>query len=120
MVTITRYDYERLLLQLQLSDCEQFRDELVKLGEEGGKEASRLIVQSLRDHFDQVCPGFRPVITVFANLNGLANAYTMAAVVDEPIVVRNFFKGFKVLHDYVELIDVGTGKDEADRKLKGT
>jgi hypothetical protein len=59
------------------------------------------------------------VVRVYANTKGLARACALARVVDSPIMVEQFARGFTQSQPLFDFVDTGEGKERADYKIKG-
>ena len=99
-----------------------FEDELLKQGEQGGRQAADLLwneIHSQLQNRTDLPSDAKIVSRIYANLRGLADACTKAGIIARPELVNDFFRGFtggKMLFDF---IDVGVGKDRADDKIIG-
>lgn len=59
------------------------------------------------------------VARIYANTKGLAETCYKAGIVDRPLKVEEFARGFTRSKHLFDFIDVGSGKDRADEKLTG-
>ncbi|KAI5367687.1 hypothetical protein Slin15195_G028180 [Septoria linicola] len=97
-----------------------FNNELLQLGEHGGRKAARQLKQSifqmLADH--PHCPEDSQIIVkVYANVNGLGRTLVSAGILSSQSIFDDFVVGFTRGDETCDLIDVGPGKDLADTKL---
>jgi hypothetical protein len=92
----------------------QFRRDLLKEGRAGGeKAADRLRAQVFRD------TGLKPVIRIYANVEGLSRALKTQGLIQNPSCFREFTVGVSdPRHEQIDFIDVGEGKEMADWKLR--
>lgn len=59
------------------------------------------------------------VARFYANVNGLAETCFKAGIVPSPQVMKDFVKGFTQGRTLFDFVDVGSGKDRADKKIIG-
>ena len=100
-----------------------FNDRYLKAGEAGGREAASTLSERLRKYFEasmeDVPVDYKVIVRVYVNLNGLADACYRDGMLDNPVTLEDFAKGFtgsKILYD---MVDVGAGKERADSKIAG-
>ena len=100
-----------------------FENDLLRKGEEGGREAANLLWSSVRDYIHETVPDINPdykiVARVYANQKGLANACYQAGITDSHYILEEFARGFTGSKQLFDFIDVGSGKDRADEKISG-
>lgn len=112
----TKIDLSRNPYSLVLVDGDgmTFRRELLKEGRAGGeKAADRLTAHVQKD------TGLKPVIRIFANVEGLSRAMKTQGLIQTPSGFREFTVGVSdPCRELVDFIDVGEGKEMADTKLK--
>ncbi|CZT23612.1 uncharacterized protein RCC_09326 [Ramularia collo-cygni] len=98
-----------------------FDNYLLRLGEDGGRQAANLITNAvdawMPSHVDGYPSNCRIVTRVYANVKGLADTCTRAGIVSSPTIIEDFVRGFTRSDDYFDFVDVGSGKDRADVKL---
>ncbi|KAB8343219.1 hypothetical protein FH972_022809 [Carpinus fangiana] len=99
-----------------------FDDNLVAKGESGGKEAAeRLhssVQQYLSEEISRVPKDCRIIARVYSNTKGLAETYYHAALVDTPSKFEDFSRAFTTQHTLFDWIDVGSGRDQKDVKIR--
>lgn len=59
-------------------------------------------------------------IKAFANVKGLGEALQRAGSITNTINFRDFITGFNMRDELFDFIDVGSGKERADFKIRGT
>src|SRR5436190_9072003 len=101
----------------------QFVDELIKDGEPGGQEASRLLMGHITEYVQNELPDLRHdltvVVRVYANMKGLGKIYQDAKILDHAADLELFVRGFNVGHPMCDFIDAGSGKECSDEKIRG-
>ncbi|KAM0107149.1 hypothetical protein ACP6JB_007256 [Aspergillus fumigatus] len=102
---------------------DQFHGSLVKDGKHGGLEAARLLIQAVQDHIHKVDPEAPPNISckirVFANIEGLTEAYRNNNILSVEESLTSFIQGFNQENALCDFVDAGNGKECADVKLRG-
>ncbi|GAQ09766.1 hypothetical protein ALT_7087 [Aspergillus lentulus] len=103
-------------------DGMNFHGNLVKDGKHGGLEAARLLIQAVQDHIQKVDPEASPIISckirVFANVEGLTEAYRNNNVLSAGESLTSFIQGFNQENALCDFVDAGNGKECADVKLR--
>ncbi|KAL4879853.1 hypothetical protein BJY04DRAFT_219661 [Aspergillus karnatakaensis] len=103
-------------------DGMNFQEELVRKGKEGGHEAARALIQAAEKHVRNVNPEISPLayvkIRVYANVHGLTRAYIEAGVLAIDQSLAAFIHGFNQADEWCDFIDVGSGKECSDVKVK--
>jgi hypothetical protein len=99
-----------------------FKDELLQLGEEGGrraaKELSFAVENYVADNFPTIISP-KIVTKMYVNMKALCDACIRIGVVMDPSLLDEFVRGFNSSFPLFDLIDVGTGKNAAHDKIKG-
>ncbi|KAJ5909081.1 hypothetical protein N7495_001763 [Penicillium taxi] len=99
----------------------QFRDKFVQMGQKGGRQAARALIEAVQDHVQEVVSDASPnicyKIRVYANMAGLANTYCNASVVSSQGIVRSFIQGFNMEDALCDFVDAGSGKECSDVKI---
>lgn len=101
---------------------QQFADELVRGGLNGGEEAALgLLRATFREfeYYDDFRRDEKIVIKVYANLKGLSKTYVSNKILGRTEDFYEFVTGFNKMNALVDLTDAGNAKDGADRKLQG-
>lgn len=102
----------------------QFREEYLSRGMAGGQDAADQFMVKVREHLASLDsaindPKTVPVIVkAYANLSGLAQACVRDGKLGSISDMAQFWIGFTRRYPLVDFVDVGSGKDEADNKLK--
>ncbi|KAF2143102.1 uncharacterized protein K452DRAFT_269827 [Aplosporella prunicola CBS 121167] len=99
-----------------------FTDELIKQGDQGGRQAARQLMSSvsayLKSNVPRISPNVDVVVRVYANLQGLAKVYRDAGVTHDASELEQFVRGFNIGHPMCDMVDAGNGKECADDKIK--
>lgn len=101
---------------------EQFQDDLVQQGMEGGKKAASLLKQAVEENIRLDSPAIHHlqlVIKIYANVKGLAKIYKQAGVISDITVLDNFVRGLNMGYALCDYVDAGDGKECSDEKVKG-
>jgi hypothetical protein len=99
-----------------------FDEELLQLGEKGGKEAASQLWGATNEYVQRALPHLsspKILVRIYANVKGLGDVLQKSSIIDRATLFEDFARGFngsKLLFDF---IDVGTGKDKADDKITG-
>lgn len=100
-----------------------FDDDLLRMGEEGGRKAAyqlkTRVTQWLLSVRDDCPPDFTLVARVYANVRGLADTLFRAGIISSTTIFEGFVRGFTRGDELCDFIDVGAGKDRADIKMDG-
>ncbi|KAK3291136.1 uncharacterized protein B0H64DRAFT_409905 [Chaetomium fimeti] len=101
-------------------DSMPFKDELVKLGVEGGKRTASLLKQAVQEELTSSTPTaahhVQVHVRVYANVAGLAKTYNEMDVLSEA-TFDDFVRGFNMGDRLCDYIDAGNGKECADVKV---
>jgi hypothetical protein len=108
---------------VSLYSFEQFQNDLIRDGEQGGRRAAAQIHSAVVNFIQQEAKDIpneaRIICRIYANVRGLAEVLIRTGVIPDVATFEDFARGFtrgKTLFDFV---DVGPGKDRADEKLIG-
>jgi hypothetical protein len=108
---------------VSLYSFEQFQNDLIRDGEQGGRRAAAQIHSAVVNFIQQEAKDIpneaRIICRIYANVRGLAEVLIRTGVISDVATFEDFARGFtrgKTLFDFV---DVGPGKDRADEKLIG-
>ncbi|UQC90156.1 CCCH zinc finger DNA binding protein [Colletotrichum lupini] len=100
----------------------QFLDDLIEQGLEGGKKAASLLRLAVFDELKAIDPclphHLQLAVRVYANLKGLAKTYTEMGIIPDPSVLDDFVRGFNMWNAMCDFVDAGNGKECTDEKLK--
>lgn len=117
-----RYSFALVLVD---GDCMPFRDEFIKCGFDGGRQAAQSLKQAIKSQLDASASEAKDsrlqvVVRVYANLKGLAKVYTDTGITlpDSPTSIEEFVRGFNMLDPLCDFVDAGNGKECADEKVK--
>ncbi len=104
-------------VRTKLTSSDQFLEEYIRQGIEGGKKAANALRAAVLEQcqFDDV----EVIAKVCANLDGLTNAMVREGTLNSHDELRNFALGFTQGKASFDFIDVGHGKERADSKIKG-
>ncbi len=103
----------------------QFHDKYLSRGLAGGQAAADQFMEKVREHLVSLGSAIKDPKTVsvmvkaYANLSGLAQACVRDKKVSSVGDMIQFWIGFTRRYPLVDFVDVGSGKEEADNKLKG-
>lgn len=75
--------------------------------------------QYLRSGSFELDTGYKVVVRVFANVEGMTKAYREANILPEPSTYKSFIQGFNMADSLCEYVDAGDGKECSDVKLNG-
>ncbi|EME86132.1 uncharacterized protein MYCFIDRAFT_82071 [Pseudocercospora fijiensis CIRAD86] len=111
---LTRYSHLTQVFE------EYKRENLLRLGEEGGKKAARQLKSAAAKYLaslDGMPKDLRIAARLYTNVSGLAQTCVRARLVSSVTIVEDFLRGFTYGDDLFDVIDVGYGKDRADGKV---
>lgn len=118
---ISSQEVDPFVLVLIDGDGMIFDNYLLRLGEEGGRQAANLlnkaVTEWMRAHVNAYPAHCQIVTRIYANVKGLAETCTRAGIVSSPTIIEDFVRGFTRSNDLFDFIDVGYGKDRADVKV---
>lgn len=89
----------------------------------GGHEAGHLLNSEIRQLLHQRCEGsgsWSIMVQIYANFDGLAKKLHSLNIIRSPGEFHAFAKAFNLSQGLFNLIDVGSGKERADHKIKGS
>jgi hypothetical protein len=99
----------------------QFKEHLIKAGEEGGRQAAQELKEGVLEYMKTSAPkhaNFDVVGHIYLNLIGLNKQYTSRGISGVG-VFASFVKGFNHAHRMIKIIDVGWGKERVDSEMNG-
>ncbi|MCJ1477314.1 hypothetical protein MMC13_005985 [Lambiella insularis] len=106
-----------------------FDQQLLKAGAEGGAEAARLLLESVKTHIQELDDGvssvyagatqWRVMVRVYANFTGLSAALLRAGFGKSINDLIKFAGGFTRGQPLFDFVDAGTEKEGADHKIRG-
>ncbi|KAK3898879.1 hypothetical protein C8A05DRAFT_18606 [Staphylotrichum tortipilum] len=100
-----------------------FREDLIAMGEEGGRQAAHQLHQQLKDYFLEH-PHLSNIDTVFVHVvlsvEGLSRALIASGVLPttDHTALTRFGRGFCRAQPLFSFTDVGYGKEQADHKIR--
>ncbi|KAI0068924.1 hypothetical protein BV25DRAFT_1904237 [Artomyces pyxidatus] len=96
-----------------------FAPELLAAGQEGGRSAARLLTEAVRGHLQPSgLERYQLLVYIFYNRRGLVDALGLGKLPDARGGFDEFVVGFNQAGGRFLMVDVGSGKDEADAKLR--
>lgn len=99
-----------------------FNDDLIRLGDTGGRQAAGALWNALSEYVHatlEVPSDIKIVTRIYANLKGLGDTCAKAGITSTSDVIEDFARGFTGSKQLFDFVDVGMGKDRADDKLSG-
>ncbi|KAK0465147.1 uncharacterized protein EV420DRAFT_1512997 [Desarmillaria tabescens] len=110
-----------LILALVDGDGNIFSEELLRQGQAGGRNAAMMLTKGLTDYTAavdaRISARSRVWLTVYCNKQGLSDTLVANDVCTSE-QFEAFFLGFNQAAPLFSIIDVGTGKEAADTKIK--
>ncbi|KAL4871052.1 hypothetical protein BDV12DRAFT_36930 [Aspergillus spectabilis] len=98
-----------------------FKDELLQLGEEGGRRAANELSSAIEDYVTNNFPSIispKIMTNIYVNMKGLCDACVRGGITTDPSVLDEFARGFTSSFPLFDFVDVGAGKDAAHDKIK--
>ncbi|KAL4939687.1 hypothetical protein BDV06DRAFT_230893 [Aspergillus oleicola] len=103
-------------------DGMNFQEQFVRGGKTGGQEAARDLRQAVDEHVRQIDPDVPASVSirirVYANVEGLGKAYRSAKIISDDQDLIPFIQGFNRSDELCDFVDVGSGKEGSDVKLR--
>ncbi|KAE9364678.1 hypothetical protein N431DRAFT_421835 [Stipitochalara longipes BDJ] len=123
---ISSMEQARYVLVLIDADADSylFHEKYLSRGLSGGQAAADQFLEKVREHLVSLGAAINDpktvpvVVKAYANLSGLAQACVRDRKLSCVGDMSQFWVGFTRRHPMVDFVDVGTGKEEADNKLK--
>jgi hypothetical protein len=103
----------------------QFHEKYLSRGLAGGQAAADQFMEKVREHLVALgsaigdAKAVPVVVRAYANLSGLAQACVRDKKLSSVGDMTQFWIGFTRRYPLVDFVDVGSGKEEADNKLRG-
>ncbi|RHZ52369.1 CCCH zinc finger protein [Aspergillus thermomutatus] len=98
-----------------------FKEEFLKQGEQGGKNAAEELSTALQDyittHFPSIASS-KIMTMVYVNVKGLADLCIQGGIKTELSVLEGFVRGFNGSSPLSNIIDVGAGEIKASEKIE--
>jgi hypothetical protein len=95
-----------------------FTPELLCQGQQGGRIAARTLAESIRAHLHSEIEQLDLWVYIFCNKRGLVEALARAGHPDAKTHFDDFVIGFNQAGERFLMVDVGSGKEAADAKIK--
>jgi hypothetical protein len=98
----------------------------MKRGLSGGEDAAAEFMAKTREYLVSLgglvkdATNVQVLVKAYANLEGLAQACVRDKKVNSGYEMRQFWVGFSRKFPMVDFVDVGSVKEEADNKIRGT
>ncbi|GAB7353105.1 hypothetical protein MBLNU459_g3647t1 [Dothideomycetes sp. NU459] len=113
------------ILALIDGDGAIFHDHLYKAGSEGGADAAHELHQEIRAHVAQQYPdrntsNWAIVLHIYYNMEGLSHKLRALGILKNPNEMAPFARAFGLNQPLFSFIDVGSGKERADHKVRET
>ncbi|KAF2432035.1 hypothetical protein EJ08DRAFT_609735 [Tothia fuscella] len=101
-------------------DAAYFHDALIQAGADGASQAAHKLLVEIKNHLasrgiDSDLPVF---VNIYANVGGLAGKLTYLGLIDGPGDMHNFVRAFNTSQPLFNFVDVGSGKEKADHKIR--
>jgi hypothetical protein len=100
-----------------------FQDEFIREGDTGGRKAAAQLQNEIETWIHRENKNIpldcRIICRVYANVKGLANVLVRAGIIEEVSFFEEFVRGFTRSKSLFDFVDVGSGKDRADEKMRG-
>lgn len=125
-LVMTRHqaDNSPFVLALIDGDGAIFTEALLRAGAEGGSDAAHKLQSEIRNHILDVYEGsagsWSIMVHIYANLEGLSRKLASVGILKSPQELHIFARAFTLHQPLFNFIDVGSGKERADHKIKGT
>ncbi|KAG4431483.1 hypothetical protein IFR05_013037 [Cadophora sp. M221] len=106
------------------ADIYYFADEFISQGLKGGQAAADKLIEKTREYLLSHGPSFKNaksipiVVKAYANLTGLGYHFKKENKIYNPQEVTQFWAGFSQRHPFIDFVDVGSGKEAADNKIR--
>ncbi|KAI4737518.1 hypothetical protein E4T50_11985 [Aureobasidium sp. EXF-12298] len=102
-----------------------FHDYLYKAGSDGGADAAQELHNKIRDHVAECYPdrntsGYDIMVQIFYNMEGLSHKLKSLGIFKNPNEMAPFARAFSLNKSLFSFIDVGSGKERADHKVRET
>lgn len=102
-------------------DASYFHDTLIRAGAMGASEAAHMLLTEIKSHIQPLGIGNElPIlVNIYANLGGLSGKLTHIGLIGNPGDMYTFVRSFNTSQPLFNFVDVGSGKEKADHKLRG-
>lgn len=123
-MTRQQADSSPFVLALIDGDGAVFTEALLRAGADGGSDAAHKLHSEIRNHILDVYEGsagsWSIMVHIYANLEGLSRKLASVGIIKSPQELHVFARAFSLHQPLFNFIDVGSGKERADHKIKGT
>ncbi|KAL2352892.1 C-x8-C-x5-C-x3-H type zinc finger protein [Cryomyces antarcticus] len=109
------------VLALIDGDGAVFQDYLLRAAAEGGADAAHNLLTDIKQHIrDQLEFQSMPsiMVQIYANVDGLSRKLASVGIIKTPADLYLFARAFSLNQPLFSFIDVGSGKERADHKIK--
>ena len=99
-----------------------FKDELLQLGEEGGRSAANQLYSGLDSCLLKHLPSLNSpkiMIKIYLNVRAFGESCVRGGIISDPTTLQDFIRGFNETISYSEIVDIGCGKNKASDKIQG-
>lgn len=102
----------------------QFKDYLIKSGQQGGVKAAQLLNESIKDlvheRLGTQADECRIMVRIYSNILGLSKSLGRAGLIGKEARSFSIFAaGFTAAQDLFDYVDAGDKKEGADYKIRG-
>ncbi len=100
----------------------KFSNNFITKGAKGGEEAADALLAALQQYVRGLVgepTGMDILVRAFANVSGLGAVLERTGKLNEASQLRAFATGFSSRQAFFEFVDIGSGKERADFKVRG-
>ncbi|KAF2721236.1 C-x8-C-x5-C-x3-H type zinc finger protein [Polychaeton citri CBS 116435] len=102
-----------------------FQDSLLAMAKDGGAEAAHQLMTEIKNQIKSTYPDASPsewniFVQVFLNMQGLGSKLLSCGVISRLADLSGFAAAFSLAQPLFSLVDVGSGKERADHKVRET
>ncbi|KXT08868.1 hypothetical protein AC579_6757 [Pseudocercospora musae] len=102
-----------------------FEDDLYNMGRDGGSEAAYRLHADIQSHLKSIYPDanvddWSIIVQVILNQQGLASKLQNCGIIMNPNELAAFARAFGLAQPLFSFVDVGSGKERADHKIRET
>lgn len=101
---------------------EQFREDLLRKGAIGGDEAAYHLYSEVQEHVKLYdgAKEWKIVVQVYVDTDGLLQKLKSSGLVCDQNLLQNFSRGFSRHQSLFDIVDVGHGSEQVNKKIEGT
>lgn len=98
-----------------------FTPQLITLGQSGGHKAAKQLSDSIKEYILSLgeIRQFQLSVYIFFNKRGLLDTFGRCSYHSAKLRLEDFVTGFNQATERFIMVDVGSGKEAADSKIKG-